>query len=204
MRWMAAAVASMLLQPATANLPPAYPRAGATKILDNDRVQVWDIAWPKGQASPLHRHVYDLAGVYYEPGDRMIISPDGAKRQVSTPAWATTSQRAGLTHIEEGISDSPLRAVFVELKRPGSYGTDTAATAPAFSGEAGIQKLDNDRVVVWEFTTAPPSRPHYHPRDTVVVSFGGDTPAAEWIGQGVVHSGDGTAHASRVYVFEIK
>src|SRR6185295_2751760 len=106
-------------------LPPAYPRAGTTKILDNDRVQVWNIAWLKGQPSPLHRHRYDLVGVDYEPGNRMIISPEGARRPVSTAAWESAFQREGLTHIEEGVSDPPLRAVFVEMTQPGPYGVDS-------------------------------------------------------------------------------
>jgi len=101
MRCMTVALLSVFIQTAPANLPPAYPRTGAVKILDNDRVQVWNIAWLKGQPSPLHRHLYDLVGVYYEPGDRMIISPEGAKRPVSTKAWDIAFQRAGVTHIEE-------------------------------------------------------------------------------------------------------
>ena len=121
-----------------APLPPAYPRVGATKILDNPRVQVWNIAWLKGQPSPLHRHLYDLVGVYYEPGDRMIISPEGAKRPVSTKAWDIAFQRVGVTHIEEGTSEAPLRAVFVEMKQPGPYGADTATSdVPPFSAACG-------------------------------------------------------------------
>jgi len=117
---------------------------------------VWNIAWLKGQPSPLHRHVYDLVGVYYEPGDRMIISPEGAKRPVSTQAWNIAFQRAGLTHIEEGTSDAPLRSVFIEMKRPGTYGTSGGAgDAPAFAGDGATQKLDNDRVTVWEYTQPP-------------------------------------------------
>lgn len=41
----------LLLQ--AAPLPPAYPRPGASKLLENDRVVVWDIAWLK-QQYPLH------------------------------------------------------------------------------------------------------------------------------------------------------
>ena len=94
MHWILTTLLALLGQTAPpAHLPPAYPRAGATKILDNDRVQVWNIAWLKGQPSPLHRHLYDLVGVYYEPGDRMIISPEGAKRPVSTKAWDIAFQR---------------------------------------------------------------------------------------------------------------
>ena len=32
-----------------ANLPPPFPRAGAKQLLDNERVTVWDVVWPKGQ-----------------------------------------------------------------------------------------------------------------------------------------------------------
>src|SRR5215467_13607743 len=135
MRWVAAALLSLFVQAAPAKLPPAYPRAGAAKILDNDRVQVWNIAWLKGQPSPLHRLIYDLVGVYYEPGDRMIISPEGTRRPVSTKAWDIAFQRTGVTHIEEGTSASPLRAVFVEMKVAGPYGTGSGnSDTPAFSG----------------------------------------------------------------------
>lgn len=205
MRWILAALLSVLAQPATTNLPPAYPRTGAVKILDNDRVQVWNIAWLKGEPSPLHRHLYDLVGVYYEPGDRMIISPDGAKRRVSTKAWDTSFQRAGVTHIEEGISDSPLRSVFVEMKQSGAYGTAAAGgEAPVFGGEGATQKLDNERVAMWEFVTMPPATPHTHAHDTVVVAIDGQKPRATWVGRGTVHDRDGDDRASRIYVFELK
>jgi len=63
MRWIVSALLALSAQSAVpANLPPAYPRPGATKILDNESVQVWNIAWLKGQPSPLHRHIYDLIG----------------------------------------------------------------------------------------------------------------------------------------------
>ena len=205
MRGAAVAVLAILLQGQNASLPPAYPRPGVSKILDNDRVQVWNIAWLKGEPSPLHRHVYDLAGVYYEPGDRMIISPEGAKRPVSTKAWDIAFQRVGVTHIEEGTSGAPLRAVFVEMKLPGAYGTDASSgTAPAFTGQGATQKLDNERVTVWEYTQPPAAQPHRHTHDAVVVSIAGGKPAAAWVKQGTEHAGEGASGASRVYVFEIK
>ena len=204
MRWVAAAVLSAIIQTPVANLPPAYPRPGVTRLLDNDRVQVWNIAWLKGQASPLHRHIYDLVGVYYEPGDRMIISPEGAKRPVSTKAWDIAFQRTGVTHIEEGVSVAPLRSVFIEMKQAGPYGTDAAGGAtPAFTGEGGTQKLDNDRVTVWEFTKAS-AVTHRHLHDAVVVAFGGRGPRATWVKRGSVHSDEGAGDSSRFYVFEIK
>src|SRR5438046_6375239 len=142
MRMIVTVLLSLSVQSGTTpTLPPAYPRPGATKILDNPDVQVWNIAWLKGQPSPLHKHIYDLTGVYYEPGDRMIISPEGTKRPVSTKAWDISFQRVGVTHIEEGTSEAPLRAVFVEMKQPGAYGTDASGgKAAAFSGQGATQK----------------------------------------------------------------
>src|SRR5262245_29000782 len=90
----------------SANLPPPFPRAGAKQLLDNDRVTVWDVVWPKGQPTPLHRHPYALAGVYLEPGTRVITDADGSKRNVSNQAGGVTFQLKGLTHIEEGTSDT--------------------------------------------------------------------------------------------------
>ena len=204
MRYVTLALASLLVQTVPASLPPAYPRTGAVKILDNDRVQVWNIAWLKDQPSPLHRHLYDLVGVYYEPGDRMIISPEGAKRPVSTKAWELAFQKAGVTHIEEGVSDAPLRSVFVEMKQPGPYGTDAAGNAPPFTGEGATQKLDNERVTVWEFAAKPPARTHRHTHDAVFVAIDGRNPRATWVKQGTVHQDETAGEASRGYVFEIK
>lgn len=212
MRWLLIGLVPLLLQTATpppANLPPAYPRAGAAKILDNAHVQVWQIAWLKGQPSPLHRHIYDLVGVYYEPGDRMIISAEGARRPVSTKAWDIAFQRSGVVHIEEGTSEAPLRSVFVEMKQGGPYGTnnngnsDGSGAAP-FAGVGGVQRLDNERVTVWEYAQPPASGSHRHAHDAVAVTFGGTGPKAQWIEQGTVHTNEGTGGAGRMYVFEIK
>ena len=207
MRSIATVLLSLLLQTAAppASLPPAYPRVGAIKILDNDRVQVWNIAWLKGQPSPLHRHIYDLVGVYYEPGDRMIISPEGARRPVTTKAWDIAFQRTGVTHIEEGTSEAPLRSVFVEMKVAGSYGLETGASdAPDFSGAGATQKLDNERVTVWEYASAPAPGRHRHARDAVVVAIDGQNPRATWIGRGMVHATENTGASSHFFVFELK
>jgi hypothetical protein len=203
-RWVVIALLSLVAQYSAPKLPAAYPRPGATKILDTDRVQVWNIAWLKGQPSPLHRHLYDLVGVYYEPGDRMIISPEGAKRPVSTKAWDISFQKEGVTHIEEGTSEAPLRSVFVEMKQAGAYGTDGGGgDAAAFSGDGATKKLDNERVTVWEFMQPPAGR-HRHVHDAVVVAIDGQKPRAIYVKRGTVHSDEGAGAASRYYVFEIK
>jgi hypothetical protein len=200
------AIFATLLQ--ISSLPPAYPRVGTTKLLDNDRVQVWNIAWLKGQPSPLHRHVYDLVGVYYEPGDRMIISPEGNRRPVSTKAGDIAFQRKGVTHIEEGISDSPLRAVFIEMKNDGPTARTAAPSdeAPSMSGIGAKQLLDNDRVTVWAYSygLGPDGPRHRHDRDTVVVWIQDRTPHAVWLPAGTVHAEEQTGVISEATIFELK
>jgi hypothetical protein len=192
----------------SAALPPAYPRAGATKIFENDRVQVWNIAWLKGQPSPLHRHVYDLVGVYYQPGDRMIVSPEGNKRPVSTKAGEIAFQRKGVTHIEEGVSDAPLRAVFIEMKDDGPSGhiAPSRETAPTMAGIGVKQLLDNDRVTVWAYSYGfgMDGPRHRHERDTVVVWIQDRMPHAVWVPAGTVHSEEQTGVISEATIFELK
>src|SRR5262245_34167631 len=102
--------------------PPPFPRAGTQSLIDNERVQVWDVSWPKGTPAVVHRHLYDMTGLYYWPGDRVITSVEGAKRNVSTKAGQIQWQLKGITHAEEGASDDPLRAVMIELKGDGPSG----------------------------------------------------------------------------------
>ena len=83
-------------------LPPPFPRTNATKLLDTDRITVWDIVWPKGQPTAMHRHVYDQIGTYYSRGGRLITTPDGAARAIITEVGSLSTTRKGTTHIEEG------------------------------------------------------------------------------------------------------
>lgn len=201
MRWIAIALA---LAAQAATLPPPYPRHGATKMLDNDRVQVWDIAWLK-QAYALHRHVYDLVGVYYSAGDRIIVSNTGERRLITTSAWNTAFQRRGLTHTEEGASDTPLRAVFVEIKNEPRQDAADASGAPPLPAGTRMPRVDNDRVTLWEFVPAPTGAPaHRHRHDTVVVAFTEGKPHASFVARGTTHDDEAVGGADRVYVFEIK
>jgi hypothetical protein len=185
-------------------LPPAYPRDGAKKVLDNARVFVWDISWLK-QQYPLHRHRYDLVGVYYAPGDRTIVAQDGTRRPVSTKAWDTAFQRAGVTHIEEGASDTPLRALFIDLKEPAaSTQTGPAPGKDAFASTAGTPFVDNDRVGGWLLQPGRKASRHVHERDAVVLWFDGAIHGAEFVRRGTTHDSEVHATGDHVYVFELK
>jgi hypothetical protein len=145
---------ALLVSLAAQSYPPAFPRSNATKLLETDRFVVWDIVWPKGQPSPLHRHVYDQVGTYYAAGGRTITALDGTSRSTMTPVGALSTTRRGTTHIEEGTTDPPLRAVFIELKHDRASGAAETKSSlpPAFPRDGAKPLLDDERVTIWDYT----------------------------------------------------
>ena len=79
-------------------LPPPFPRTNATKLLDTDRITVWDIVWPKGQPTAMHRTCYDQVGTYYARGGRLITTPDGTARTAITEVGSLSTTERHDTH----------------------------------------------------------------------------------------------------------
>jgi hypothetical protein len=187
--------------------PPPFPRDGATKVFENARVIVWDVAWLK-QPYPVHRHVYDYAGVYYSNGARIVISDQGRRSPTTSVAWDTFFFRRGVTHSEEGASDVPLQAVFVEFKEAEPLGKlDANTTAPAFPAGAGKQIRESERVVIWEFVPASAlstRSEHFHARDAIIVAFSSLKPLVTFVPRNTIHSDEQTGGTDRAYVFELK
>ena len=187
--------------------PPPYPRTGTKALIDNARAQVWDVSWPKGQPSPLHRHLYAMTGLYYWPGDRIITAVDGSTRNISTKAGQIQWQLKDITHIEEGTSEDSLRAVMIEIKGDGPTGkvvrVDKTAGVAAFSSNA-MPLLDNDRVTVWDYTRPAQSARHSHPMDTVVVWTEGRVGHAAFLPAGTVHTDEPSGAAAKATIFELK
>jgi hypothetical protein len=171
--------AAALCAAAQESLPPPFPRTNATKLLETDRINVWDIVWPKGQPTALHRHIYDQVGTYYARGGRLITATDGTERRGTTEIGSLSTTRKGTTHVEEGTSDPPLRAVFIELKKDSPSGaTAVTVDAPAFPRDGAKQVLDDDRVTAWDYTWASGEHAlkYRAPLETVIV----------WLGEGQV------------------
>lgn len=132
-------------------LPPPFPRTNATLLFQNTRINVYDIVWPKGQPTALHRHVFDQIGTYYVRGGRTITTPDGLARSAMTEVGALSTTRKGTTHIEEGNSDPALQAVFIELKDEQPSGLPPADVgASPFPRTSATQVFDDERVTVWD------------------------------------------------------
>jgi hypothetical protein len=207
MRALAAALVILGIS-AQQPLPPPFPRPGVVKLLENRRVVVWNIAWPKGQPTAMHRHVYDLVGSYYTSGDRVITEVDGSKRNVTNKAGEITFRQKGLTHIEEGISESPLRAVFIELKEdaPAASIVQPVNGSPLFRDIGVTQLMDNPRVTVWSYDrgSAAAGPRHRHDRDAVTVWIVDGTPHAAFVAAGTVHTEEQVGVVSTAIVYALK
>ncbi|GAB2987539.1 hypothetical protein GCM10027049_29380 [Mucilaginibacter puniceus] len=183
--------------------PGPFDRDGANKVLENDRVIVWEVSWlPK--AYPTHQHQYDYAGVYYTNGDRVVVSPQGQRSPTHSTAWDTFFYRRGVTHSEEGVGTDVLRAVFLELKEPAAQGGATTAST-GLGKEVG---RPNNRLITWADIAEPGTQLQAQARkyenDAVVVAFTGQKPKITFVKRGTASQGKETAGADRAYTFELK
>jgi hypothetical protein len=95
--------------------PLGFPRPGSVKVLENDRVIVWDYTWAPGVATPMHFHDKDVVVVFLQDGSLKSTSPDG-KSAVNEykPATVRFSPR-DRTHTETLVRGQQ-RAIITELK----------------------------------------------------------------------------------------
>jgi hypothetical protein len=193
---------ALAMSQATA-LPQPFPRPGTTQISENDVVAVWNVSWLK-QQYPLHTHRYDLIGVSYVEGDRIITQGEAPGRLVKTKAWEFQTNRANVTHVEQGASDPPMRAVLIELKRPAPTGT-VGEGPDGLRQIAGPPAWEDNRAAGWVVLPGMSAGRHRHTGDAVELVFDGSTtPTATFVPAGTTHAGPAAPDAGRAFIFELK
>ena len=206
MAWSNVLLLLALLAGQTPQYPPPYPRPGTTPVFENDVVAVWDVAWLK-QKYPLHTHRYDLIGVSYIEGDRIIMQGEAPGRLTSTKPWVFQSNVAGNTHVEEGASDPPMCAILMEVKSP-APGAEVAEPPDGLHQVLGTPSWKNKRSDAWAIAPGTSAPMHRHVKDAVELIFDGSTPArtpqAVFVPAGTVHDGPAPGNGGRVFIFEIK
>jgi hypothetical protein len=99
----------------TSGNPLAFPRPGATNLIDNSRVFVWDNRWTPGIPTSMHFHDKDVVVTYLEDGDLTSITPDG-KSVVNPYKPGMIRFTAGNRSHKEVVTRGTQRAIIVELK----------------------------------------------------------------------------------------
>ena len=95
--------------------PLAFPRPRATKLLENDKVVVWDYAWRPKTPSPMHFHDKDTLVVFEATGALQSTTPDGKATVNENKFGDIRFNRRDRTHTELLVSGVG-HAVITELK----------------------------------------------------------------------------------------
>jgi hypothetical protein len=101
--------------PNNSGYPLAFPRPGSRKILENERVIVWDYTWTQDVATPMHFHDKDALVVYLEDGDMRSTTPDGKATVTPQTAGMVKFNARDRTHTETLIRGKQ-HAIITELK----------------------------------------------------------------------------------------
>jgi hypothetical protein len=101
--------------PNSSGFPLAFPRPGSRKLLENDRVIVWDYAWKLGVPTPMHFHDKDVVALFLEDGDLKSTTPDGKDIVTSYTAGEIRFNQGNRTHFETLVRGKQ-HAIITELK----------------------------------------------------------------------------------------
>ena len=110
--------------PTTEGIPGQFPREGAVKLFENDRVTVWDNTWPLGRRGALHTHYTLVVGVFLQGGTLRSFSAEGRPadrdniREVGDLVLGSSPRLTPpyrSPHQEESL-EGPPRAIFIEFK----------------------------------------------------------------------------------------
>ena len=226
------ATAAALCALAADSFPHAFPRPGTTKLIDNDRVAVWEVNWLKGVMQPVHRHLYAMAGVYLRFGQITVTRPDeevpanpkpGPVFEVPRPYY----QPGGITHREVafgGPGDPERLAIMVDIKDPAPAQISLKpGTIAAWPRQGAKDVLDNAQVIEWDYTwkTGTPVPLHTHDKDSIEIFVDGGsirtrmadghettqtvaTKTARFIPRGQTDSEEAVSGSPRAIVIELR
>jgi hypothetical protein len=103
-------------EPMVNGIPGMFPREGATKLLETDRITVWDQIWKPGELSKLHLHYNHGAAVFLSTGTLQGIT-NGVKTPLlpKKPGDVIAIKQLTAPHQETELGE-PLHAVFIAFK----------------------------------------------------------------------------------------
>ena len=99
----------------TSGQPDAFPRPGILKLLENDRVIVWDYTWTVNAPTQMHFHSKDVVVMFLEDGPLQSTTPDGQKTVNNYTPGTVRFNARDRVHFETLLSGRQ-RAIITELK----------------------------------------------------------------------------------------
>jgi hypothetical protein len=101
--------------PNRSGYPNAFPRPGVKKLVETDRVIVWDYTWTPAVPTPMHFHDKDVVVTYVETGALKSTTADGQSTANEFKFGDVRFNRRDRVHTELLVS-AKARAIITELK----------------------------------------------------------------------------------------
>ena len=166
-------------QSAPADLPPGWPREGATLLVENDRGAAYNVLYFKDKPTAMHRHRYFFAGLDLNTASVSVQRPGETKWSPPNPVvkdrmWYLPKD---LTHAEMTTTDPGRHTVVIDIK---DKSVPEAANTTGFpAGKYApfqTKVVDNDRVIIWDCAwSARPGEVSFDSRDMFIAfAEGGD------------------------------
>ncbi len=105
--------------PRVDGVPGQFPRAGARKLLETERIRVWDQTWTPDVRIALHMHYVPTAAVFLEGGRLQTFEAGGSPNPPfgrSRGDVLALAAPLAAPHEEEQVEGRP-RAVWIEFKQ---------------------------------------------------------------------------------------
>jgi len=164
----------ILLSGVLQQVPAVFPRDGAKQLIDNERVAVWDVTWPKGKSTALRQSKYDMVTIDLENATIRVTNAKGKAKSSTFKLGQAVFVEKGGSQMEEGTSDPSRHAIVIELKDLVVGPLDYHSAFPdAFPRDGAKKLLYNKRVTIWDYTWKrnSPTPMHFHTKDVVVIYF---------------------------------
>jgi hypothetical protein len=95
--------------------PLAYPRPGSKKVLENNRIIVWNYTYTLGKKTAMHFHDKDAVVVFRFAGSIDSTTPDGKSTVTDDKAGEVRFSKANRVHSEELVKGQE-SVIVVEIK----------------------------------------------------------------------------------------
>jgi hypothetical protein len=124
----------------------------------------------------MHRHPSDFLGIELVETMLKVTTPDGQEHVNRIPRGNIYMLPKGLTHIEEGVIGHPQRnSILIELKDAGPHDyANSGKDASGFTADGAKKVADNNRVILWDWTTGP-TKVFYQTHDMYLVPMDAGT-----------------------------
>jgi len=145
--------------------------AATDKVIDNERVAVWDLKLASNESAPSTPAEFDTITVFLEGGTIRTKRADGSVTIATRGFGDAVFTPKGTGAVDTAMS-GPAHEVVIALKGAAMGSNPGPDGLPNAFPRAGSQKMfENDRVVVSRFSWTPGVAVpmHHHDKDTVMV-----------------------------------